>query len=151
VLDVLLQHCREVAGSDDQQVVEAFAAQGADPAFRNGVRSRRPHRSAEDADVGAGERRVEGGGELAVPIADQEPKPAGVVAEVHQQVARLLGDPGPGGVGGDPGDVHAAHAVLDHDQDVETAQEDRVDVGEVNREDRVGLRRQELSPGRPRP
>jgi hypothetical protein len=35
--------------------------------------------------------------------------------------------------------VHAASAVLDHDEDVEAAQEDGVDVGEVDREDRVGL------------
>jgi len=37
VLDVLAQHEVEVAWSGDQQVVEAFAAQGADEAFRDGV------------------------------------------------------------------------------------------------------------------
>jgi hypothetical protein len=52
---------------------------------------------------------------------------------------------------GDPGDVHAAAAVFDHDEYVEAAQEEGVDVGEVDREDRVGLRGQELSPGRPAP
>jgi hypothetical protein len=71
-----------------------------------------------------------------------------VVVEVHEQIAGLLGDPGTGGVGGNPGDVHAAGAVLDHDEEVEAAEEDGVDVGEVDREDRVGLRGQELSPGR---
>ena len=115
------------------------------------VRPRCPDWGADDADVGAGEHGVEGGGELAVPVADQEPELLGAVAEVHQQVAGLLGDPGAGGVGGDPGDVHAAAAVLDHDEDVEAAQEDGVDVGEVDREDRVGLRGQELSPGRAGP
>jgi hypothetical protein len=74
-----------------------------------------------------------------------------LIAEVHQEVAGLLGDPGAGGVGGDPGDVHAATVVLDHEEDVEAAQEHRVDVDEVGREDRVGLRGQELSPGRPGP
>ena len=54
-------------------------------------------------------------------VADQEPELAGALTEVHQQVAGLLGDPGPGGVGGDPGEVHAAAAVLDHDQDIEAA------------------------------
>ena len=140
-----------MARSGDQEVVEAFAAQGADPAFRDRVRSRCSDRGADDADVGAGEHRVEGGGELAVAVADQEPEPVGVVAEVHEQVAGLLGDPGPGGVGGDPGDVHAAAAVLDHDEHVEAAEEDGVDVGEVDREDRVGLRGEELSPGRAGP
>jgi hypothetical protein len=36
--------------------------------------------------------------------------------------------------------------MLDHHQDVEAAQEDGVDVGEIDREDRVGLRGQELPP-----
>ena len=148
---ILAQDDVEVAWSGDQEVVEAFPAQGADEAFGDRVRPRCPDRGADDPDVGAGEDGVERGGELAVPVADQEPEPVGAVAEVHQQVAGLLGDPGPGGVGGDPGEVHAATVVLDHDQDVEAAQEDGVDVGEVDREDRVGLRGQELSPGRPGP
>jgi hypothetical protein len=52
---------------------------------------------------------------------------------------------------GDPGEVHAAAAVLDHHEDEEAAQEDGVDGGEVDREDRVGLSGPELSPGRPGP
>ena len=87
VLDELLQHYGEVAGSGDQEVVEALAAQRADPALRDRVRPRRPHGGAEDADVGAGEHGVEGGAELAVPVADQEPKLLGAVAEVHQEIA----------------------------------------------------------------
>ena len=43
-----------------------------------------------------------------------------------------------------------AAAVLDHHEHIEAAQEDRVDVGEVDREDRVGLGGEELSPGRAR-
>jgi hypothetical protein len=42
-------------------------------------------------------------------------------------------------VGGDPGEVHAAAVVFG------------VDVGEVDREDGVGLRGEELSPGRSGP
>ena len=44
-----------------------------------------------------GEHGVERGGELAVPVADQEPEPVGVLAEVHEQVAGLLGDQSPVG------------------------------------------------------
>ena len=95
---------------------------------------------ADDPHVSTGEDGVEGHRELAVPVAYQEPEPVGSIAEVHQQVACLLGDPGPGGVGGDPADVHAAAVVLDNNDNVEAAQEDRIDVGEVDREDRVGLR-----------
>jgi len=78
-------------------------------------------RGADDPHVGADEDGVEGRGELAVPVADQEPEPVGALAEVHQQVAGLLSDPGRGRVGGDPGDVHVAVAVLDHHEDVEAA------------------------------
>jgi hypothetical protein len=80
---------------------------------------------------------VEAGGELAVPVADQVAELLGAAAEVHEQVAGLLGHPGAGGVGGDPGEVHVAAAVLDHHENVKAAQEDGVDVGEVDREDRV--------------
>jgi hypothetical protein len=51
-------------------------------------------------------------------------------------------------MGGNSGDVRSAAAVLDHHEDVEAAQEDGVDVGEVDREDRVCLGGQELLPGR---
>jgi hypothetical protein len=71
----------------------------------------------------------------------------GGFAELYQQVAGLLGDPGFGGKGGDPGDVHVGAAVLDHHQDVEAAAEGGVDVGGVDARI-VGLRGQELSPGR---
>jgi hypothetical protein len=54
-------------------------------------------------------------------------------------------------MGGDPGEVHAAAAVLDNDEQVEPAEEDGVDVGEVDRADRLALSCQELAPGRSRP
>jgi hypothetical protein len=54
-------------------------------------------------------------------------------------------------MGGDPGNVYTAGGVLDHDQDVEAAEEDGVDVGEIDREDRVGLNGEELTPGRAGP
>jgi hypothetical protein len=41
--------------------------------------------------------------------------------------------------------------MFDHDQDVEVVQEDGVDVGEVDGQDRVGLRGEELAPGRSGP
>jgi hypothetical protein len=50
-------------------------------------------------------------------------------------------------MGGDSGDVRPA-AVPDQYQDVKPAQEDDVDVGEVDRDDRVGMRDEELSLGR---
>jgi hypothetical protein len=136
--------------SGDQEVVEAFPAQGANEAFRDRVRPGCSDRRPNDLHVSAAEDCVEGRGELAVSVADQEPESVGAIAEINEQVAGLLSDPGSRRVGGDPSDVHVATTVLDNDENVEAAQEDRVDVGEVHGEDRVGLRGQELSPGRPR-
>jgi hypothetical protein len=48
--------------------------------------------------------------ELSVAIADQEPELLGAVGEVHQLAAGLLGHPIAAGMGGEPGDVHAAVA-----------------------------------------
>ena len=65
-------------------MVEAFAAQGADEALGDRVRPWCPDWGADDADVGAGEHRVEGGDELGISVADQEPDLLGAVAEVDQ-------------------------------------------------------------------
>jgi hypothetical protein len=100
VLGVVAQDDVEVVWSGDQEVVEAFAAECPDEAFRDCVRPWCPDRGADDPDVGSQEDRVEGGGELCCPVAYQEPEPelVGAVVEVHEQVAGLLGDPGCGGV-----------------------------------------------------
>jgi hypothetical protein len=63
VLDVFLEHLRQVSWPSDQHVVEAFAAQRADEALGDRVRTWCPDRGAEDADVGGGEDSVEGGGD----------------------------------------------------------------------------------------
>jgi hypothetical protein len=54
--------------------------------------------------------------ELAVAVTDEEFEPGGVFAEVHEQVAGLLGGPCPGGAGGDAQDVHAAGLDLHHEE-----------------------------------
>ena len=79
---------------------------------------------------------------------NQEPELSGAVAEVHKQIAGLLGYPSPGRAGGDPGEVHATATVLDHHEYVQAAEQDGVDVGEVDRKDPMGRRGEELSPGR---
>jgi hypothetical protein len=56
---------------------------------------------------------------LASRVLDQEPDLLAAVAEVHEQVAGPLGDPGVGRMGGDAGEVSAAAAVLDHSVDTD--------------------------------
>jgi hypothetical protein len=75
MLHILAQRDVEMAWSGDQEVVEAFPSQGADEAFRDGIRPGCPDRCSNDPHVSAGEDGIEGRGELAVPVTDQEPEP----------------------------------------------------------------------------
>ncbi len=52
-------------------------------------------------------------------------------------------------MGGDAEDVDAAGGVLDDEEDVEPVQGDRVEMEQVARDDCLGLRVEELGPGRP--
>ena len=53
------------------------------------------------------------------------------VAEVHDQVAGLLGSPSAVRVGGHAQDVHVPGLHLDDEQYVQAFEEDRVDVEEI--------------------
>ena len=100
-------------------------------------------------DGGAGQDRVKGAGELPGPVADQEPEVGGPVAEVHQEIADLLGGPRPIRVCGDPEDVHVAGAGLDHEQAVQALEGNcAVDVEEAGGGHGRSLGVQELPPGR---
>jgi hypothetical protein len=67
---VLGQHRPKLTLVEDQHPIQQLAAHGADPSFGDGVRSRCPHRGAQDPDGLAGEHGIEDGGELAVAIPD---------------------------------------------------------------------------------
>jgi len=89
---------------------------------------------------------VEDAGELRITITDQD---TGVVEDAaDREVACLLGDPSTGRVRRDSRRVHAAGAVFDEEQDVESAEQDRVDAEEVAGEHAAGLGGEELTPGR---
>lgn len=77
---------------------------------------------------------------------DRECAACQTVVEVHQEIARLLSDPGTGGVGGDTEEVDAAGGVLDDEEHIEPVQQHRIDAEEVAR-NAVCLGGQELSPG----
>ena len=84
--------------------------------------------------------------ELPVTVAEEAHRPA-LLAEHHEQVAGLLGDPGGVGVGGHPGQVDPTSAQFDEEQHVQPAQPDGVDGEEVAGDDRGGLPAQERPPG----
>jgi hypothetical protein len=100
VVDVDAQDVVEVAAVEDQQPVEALAADGSDEPLGDGVCLRRPHRRLDDPNPVAVEHVVEGAAVLAVAIADQQAHV--VVGEVEAEVARLLVTYAPVGVAVQP-------------------------------------------------
>jgi hypothetical protein len=111
-----------VLGQDKPQVrlvphegpAEDLPTTRADPPLHDRVRARRPHRALDDPDTGALEHRVEGGYELAVPIADEKLDQLSMPIEVHQDIPCLLGHPRRGQVFGDAQDMDAPGRVFDH-------------------------------------
>ncbi len=113
---------------------------------RHSVRAVRTKRSANAFALGArpgvlmisnalaSEDRVEVAGELAVAVADQEAKRCLLLLERPGELARLLGDPGSGRVGGAADQVDAPAAELDEEEHVQALQRDRFDGEEVDRE-----------------
>jgi hypothetical protein len=67
-------------------------------------------------------------------VPDQECELSCAVAEVHQQIPRLLSDPGSGGVCGDAEEVDAAGGVLHDEQDVKPVQQQGIDAEKVGGE-----------------
>jgi hypothetical protein len=70
-----------------------------------------PRRDPDRRHAFAGKDRIEDTRELCVPVPDQEAEGADPVAEVREQVARLLGGPGAVRVGGHAEDVHPPGAI----------------------------------------
>ena len=134
----------EVAPAEDEDPVEAVSADGAHPgsakalAFALGP-------GGDHFDAFAAEDLVEGVAELGVAIVDEEPKRL-LFAELHDEVARVLGRPA-------PVRVRAAGDVLDppgrerdEKQHVDPLEEHRPDGEEGASEHARCLRSQERTP-----
>ena len=151
VPQVLGQHSVQMLLVDDQQPVEDLPAQGTDEPFADRVRLRGLRRAGQDPDALRGEHGIEGAGELARAVPDQELHRGYSLAQVHQEVASGLRRPRAVRVRGDAGQVSPAGAVLDDHQRVDTAEQHGVHMDEVDREDAAGLGDQEMPPGRASP
>ena len=93
-------------------------------AFRAG----RSDRAAQDLEPSVGEHPVEGGGELRVPIPDQERDRFRMLTDFHDQVPGHLGHPPVVWVGGDAKDPHALAGVFDDGEDVDGGAVEQVTV-----------------------
>jgi hypothetical protein len=115
-----------VALAEDQHAVGEFGSDGPYEAFGEAVRPRAAGRDLDHLDARVRQHRVERRAELTGPIADEEPEPGNTLAEVHHEVAGLLGRPGLVRMPGHAQDVQVAIADLEHEQDVDPPQRDRV-------------------------
>ena len=87
MVGVLAEDQPQVPLAGDQYPVQALTASAGDPAFRDCVRPWRPHRALDDPHTDGSEDRAGCGGELGVPVPDQElktVKTAGVILEVSR-------------------------------------------------------------------
>jgi hypothetical protein len=137
----------QVSFAEDQDAVGEFSSGGPDEAFGEAVRPRTSRWDLHRVDAGAGQYRVEGGGELSGSVADEEPEGGNAIVEVHQQVAGLLGGPRSGRIARRPEDVHVAAADFQGEEHIDPFQRDRaVDVEEIHGQHGGGLRAQEPPP-----
>jgi hypothetical protein len=98
-----------------------------DPALGHRVHAGRPDIAEYGPDPGVSEDRVECSGEIRAAVADHEPDLMRLIAQVHEQVACLLGGPRPGGMLRDSDDADAPGRVLDHGQHVRLGAVEQVD------------------------
>src|ERR1019366_8201240 len=131
----------------DQHPVGALGACGAYPSPGMAVRAWCPRRGLCYPDALGGEDLVEGAGEPGVAVPDEEAERAGPVAEVHEQVAGLLGGPGAVRVASNAQDVDVPGPYLHDEQYVQAPEEDRVYVEEVAGQLPVCLCAQDRPPG----
>jgi len=143
---VAAQDALEVGFVHDQQVVEALRPDRPHEPLGACVRVRGPEGCLEDLGALGLEHVVEARDVLGVPVADQEPGGDVGIGEVTGDVPGLLGDPQGIGVIGHPCYPYPSAAELDEVQNVETLEQDGVDVEEVRGHDADSLGTQERTP-----
>src|SRR5690349_24195080 len=104
VAGVGVQYRPQVRLTVDQYPVRALGPHCPHPAFGIAIRPGRPRRRLHDPHASTGEDGVERGGELGIAVPDEEPERADPVADVHEQIPRLLRGPRPVRVPGYPED-----------------------------------------------
>jgi hypothetical protein len=101
--DIGCDHVLEMPAAEDEEPVEAFAADTADPPLGARSRLRCPHGRLNHPNSLGSEDLVEVANELAAAVTDQELRPNALIVQLHQQVPCLLGHPRTVGIRRDPG------------------------------------------------
>jgi len=81
VLDVHAQDSLEVSAPEDEDAIEAVAADGAHPALSERICVRRSHRRPDHLDPLGTKDLIEGAAELRVAVVDQQPEAALLLAQ----------------------------------------------------------------------
>jgi hypothetical protein len=142
-----MKHVLELAPAEDEQPVEAFATDAADPAFGVGVRVRCPDGCADHGDSFASKDVIEAAAELGVAIVNEEAERLLAIIESHQQVARLLGDPGACRVRRAGDELDPAAFEGDEEEHIDPFQTGGLDGEEITGERRRRLLAEEVAPG----
>ena len=112
------QHVPQVTLVENQQMVQAFFSDGANPALRDGIRfgslegSQYAFEALRNNDV------IEGSGEFGVVVMDEEAPLHRLITELPQQLAGLLSDPSAIWRCGAARSMHASRTQLDEKKDV---------------------------------
>jgi len=146
---VLPQHHYQVALVPDQGPVQQLTPAAANPPLHDRIHSRCLDGGADDPDPGRLEHGTGRLREAGVPVMQDKFRPCPGILQVHEQVPGLLDDPGPGRVLCGAQDPDAPVAVPGHRKDVCLRAIEQVSGEEVQRQDRLRLRPQELRPARP--
>jgi hypothetical protein len=109
----------EMLAVQDQQPVETFGANGPHKSLRHAIRLRRAKRRANDLKPTASKHLVKTGGELLVPVADQEAEGLGVFCQRPRQLPGLLCHPRRARIRRAARDVHTAAAQLDEEEHIQ--------------------------------
>ena len=144
-VEVRTIHCENALQMDlaeEKDVVQAFPAQGADEALDVGGRLGREDRCPNHSDARATGDAVEGGGELAVVVAEQELR---AVAE-RSEVSQLLDDPGGGGCHRGRGMDELPRFEVGHHEDIMAAEPEVANLDEVAGPDARSLLAKEGGP-----
>jgi len=128
-----------VSASEDEDAIEAVAADGPQPALSECVRVRRPNRRPDHLDPLGAEDFVEGAAELRVAIVDQQLESRLMLAQLHGEIASLLGDPGAVRVGCAGDQLEPAGRERDEEEDLDPPQRERLDREEITGERAGGL------------
>ena len=149
--EVLTQDCFEVATPEHEHPVEALSPRCPHKAFREHVGPRRPDGGLDDLGPFRPKDFVETGGELRVPVTDEELRPTTRSGQVADQVAGDLRDKAVLGVLGYAQKVSPPGGVLNSEQDVQPLEEHGAYAEEVRGQDPLGLGFEELCPARASP